>query len=73
MHASLLHMTTQEVIVVMTPKSKRWDVTLRHCADHSVGTESEATQVLRGCAPASGCLTVASWSSLGASTSWDGR
>jgi hypothetical protein len=29
-HPSLLHMTTQEIIAMMTPKSKRRDVTLRH-------------------------------------------
>jgi hypothetical protein len=72
-HASLLHMTTREVIVMMTPKSKRQDVALRHCTGRSAGSESKSAQVLRGRAPASGRLAVASRSGLGAGTSRDGR
>jgi hypothetical protein len=57
-HASLPHMTTWGVIMV-APKSKRRDVTQRHCASHSVGSEPEAVQVPRGHALASGCMVIA--------------
>jgi hypothetical protein len=72
-HASLLHMTTREVIVVMTPKSKRRDVTLQHCAGRSVVSGPEAAQVPRGHTPASGRMAVASRIGLGAGMSRDGR
>jgi hypothetical protein len=72
-HASLPHMTTREVIVVMTPKSKRQDMTLRHCAGRSVGSELEAAQVPRDRVSASGRMAVASQIGLEAGTSRDGR
>jgi hypothetical protein len=53
-HASLPHMMTQGLITV-APKSKRRDITLRHCASRGVSSEPEAVQVLRGRAPANGC------------------
>jgi hypothetical protein len=72
-HASLLHMTTREVIVMMTPKSKRRDVALRHYVERNVGSESEAAQVPRGHAPASGRMAVASRINPGANMPRDSR
>jgi hypothetical protein len=71
-HASLPHMKTRGVVVV-TLKSKRRDITLRHCTGRSVGSEPEATQVSRGRAPASGRMVAASRISRGAGMSRDGR
>jgi hypothetical protein len=60
-------------IITETEESKRQDMTLRHCAGRSVGSEPEVAQVPRGHVPASGRLAAASWIGLGAGTSRDGR
>jgi hypothetical protein len=46
-YTSLPRMTTREVMTVVTPKSKRQDWSLAHCAGRSVGPEPEAAQVSR--------------------------
>jgi hypothetical protein len=71
-HASLPHMMTRGVIMV-APKSKRRDITLRRCASRGVGSEPEAVQVLRGRAPASGRMGAAGRIDPGVGTSRDGR
>jgi hypothetical protein len=72
MHAGPPHMMTREVIVVVTPKSKRQDRTLQHCAGRSVGSKPEVAQVPRGRVPASGRMADASRIRFGAGTSRDG-
>jgi hypothetical protein len=65
-------MTTQEVIVAMTPKSKRRDIALRHCVGRSVGSEPEVAQVPKDRVPTSGRTAVASRINPEAGTSRDG-
>jgi hypothetical protein len=53
-------------------KSKRRDITLRHCASRGVGSESEVVQVLRGRTPANGRGAAHSRVGPGAGASRDG-
>jgi hypothetical protein len=60
-------------IITETEESKRQDITLRHYAGRSVGSEPEVVQVPSGRVPASGCMAAASRIDPGAGTSRDGR